>query len=166
MFDVQEAAVHVCLALIKDSEECFGGEVAAVAWRQALVSLGLCCTATGMWQDLLLLAERPEMSGDLRAQLPAVFHGQLLVAYVQLGEWEEGRVLDGTYPAEHWIALGWRVQEAHWALHAHAEAGLKGLLELAREGHPVGEMAVRGLLAGCKQGGWQETVRGVGRCDR
>ena len=129
----------------------------AQEWQAALVSTALCCAAAGRWEDLLPLQYLlSDPLGDCRVpvgQLPQQLQGQLLVACVQLGEWEQGAAVLDSCRKTDWRDLGLpEVQEAACALHANPKQGLKGLLELAGEGHPVGPMAVRGLLASYERG--------------
>jgi hypothetical protein len=148
MHTMQEGAVTLCMATLDDG---FEGVIDA-EWKQALVSLGLCCGVLGRHKDLPMVAEQLEMTGIAVKQLPAALRGQLLLAYMQLGEWDKGGRMFDSCPETDWRPHGLEVQEAYCALHANPRQGLKGLLALAAEGHPVGAMAVRGLLASCERG--------------
>jgi hypothetical protein len=118
-------------------------------WRQALQSLGELSAQMEKWEDVLLVAARLEKPGS---QLPVGLCGLVVRACVQLGLWDKGRSGCDALPAAAWMEQGWKVQEAYWALCPKPRQGLKGLLVLAGEGHPVGAMAARGLLATCETG--------------
>jgi hypothetical protein len=147
----QEAAVALCVGRLRQRKTRFDG-VTAEEWHQALVSLCLCCASLGKWEELLLVAARLESAGSRLKELPAALRGQLLLGYMLLGEWEKGGIVfDSVRKAD--LGEQWAVQEAHCALHANPKQGLRGLLELwAEQGHPVGPIAVRGLLASCQRG--------------
>jgi hypothetical protein len=146
--------VTLCLQQLAERSEPCCDEISSNKWQQALLSLGMCCVALGRQEDLPLVAEQLELSGVAMTQLPAALRGQLLLAYMRQGEWDKGGRMFDSCPATDWRPHGLEVQEAYCALHANPRQGLKGVLALAGEGHPVGAMAVRGLLASCERGAW------------
>jgi hypothetical protein len=129
-------------------------------WRGVLASAAHCCAAACRWEDLLMLQELLSDCGVPVGKLHEQLQGQVLVACLQLGEWELGASsLDSCGRADWKARGGLEVQEAAWALHANPKQGLRGLRELAGQGHPVGPMAVKGLLASCQRGGlWRGTT--------
>jgi hypothetical protein len=153
LFPMQAAAAEACLRQVEQYGSLPPPGFDQLGWQGVLASTALCCAAVQRWEEVLLLQE---LLGDCEVpagQLPGQLQGQVLVACVQLGEWELGAAVVDSCGKTDWKAQGLVVvQEASCALHANPRQGLKGLLELAGEGHPVGAMAVRGLLASCERG--------------
>jgi hypothetical protein len=141
----------LCMDFLRRPSTSVGG-VLEPQWQQALLTLVQLCAKQRAWRDLLLVAEHLDASRAQLRHLPEAYCGQLLVSYMQLGAWEEGGDLRDAFPNTYWRGQSGGVQEAYWALHPNPKSGLKGLLELEGQGHPVGAMAVRGLLAACQQG--------------
>jgi hypothetical protein len=144
--------VQLCVAHFRDSTTIPMG-VPPAEWQQAIVSLAQFCFAQQRLEDALLVAG--QLLGSLPAsmQLPRQLLRPVLLACLQLEEWEEGAAFARRVKAAELQGEGVEVREAYWALQDNPNQGLNRLLGLVEEkGWGVGVQAVKGLLAQCEAG--------------